>query len=83
MGRVPAGGGRRRVALKRGPHHPWSRRSVSSPDPGKLDASASVAQWKSRSVLRIWPGVRIPPGALFASANKRPCEILGLRARFC
>jgi hypothetical protein len=29
----------------------------------KLDGSASVAQWKSSSVLRKWLGVRVPPGA--------------------
>jgi hypothetical protein len=32
---------------------------------GRIDwrALASVAQWKSTSVLRSWLGVRVPPGA--------------------
>ena len=36
---------------------------VSQRGPAKLSGSASVAQWKSSSVLRKGLGVRVPPGA--------------------
>ncbi len=37
--------------------------------PARIDAPASVAQWKSHSVLRSGSGVRIPPGAPILSAS--------------
>jgi hypothetical protein len=54
----------RRVAVGRVPRAGRvARRASRMRPPAKLDEPASVAQWKSSSVLRKRLGVRVPPGA--------------------
>ena len=51
-----------------------SRRRPPDPPLGRLFRSASVAQWKSSSVLRKGLGVRVPPGARTSPTTGRcPC----------